>query len=74
MPVIFADRKKIASVISGKNDTSMKPEMETDDGMKVLQALSQDVLDAVKGGSASDLARALRSFFSQCESVPHDEG
>lgn len=66
MPVMFGDRKKIASVISGKSGALLKPEQETDDGMKVLQALAQDAIDAMHSGSASDLARAFKAFIVQC--------
>jgi hypothetical protein len=70
MPIIFGDRKKMAAMASGG-----KPlEVETDDDMKILQALAQDIIDASKSGSASDLARALKSFFLQCDSEPHEEG
>ena len=53
MPIIFADRKKMAAVASGKSGVKLKPEVETDDGMKVLQALAADILDAQASGSAA---------------------
>lgn len=52
----------------------MKPEVESDEGMKLLQALAQDIMDANQAGSASDLARALKAFFNECDSLPHQEG
>lgn len=74
MPIIFADRKKMAAVASGKSGKPVKPEVETDDYMKILQALAQDAMDAIASGSASDYARAMKAFFAQCDAMPHEEG
>lgn len=73
MPIIFGDRKKMAAVASGKSGKPMKPEVETDESMQILQALSQDAMDAIASGSASDFARALKAFFYQCDAMPHEE-
>jgi hypothetical protein len=71
MSLIFFDRKR---AMSGKGDTPvLKPEVETDEGMKTLQALAKDIKMALDQGSSSDLARALKAFFYQCDSMPHKE-
>jgi hypothetical protein len=74
MPIIFGDKGKIASIISAKSGKAMKPEVETDDDMQILQALAKDAIDAVHSGSASDLARAMKAFFYHCDAMPHEEG
>lgn len=74
MPIIFGDRKKMAAVASGRSGKLMKPEVETDDKMQALHILAQDAMDAMQSGSASDFARAMKAFFYQCDSLPHEEG
>lgn len=75
MAIIFADKKKkIAAIMTGASNTPMKDEAETDVNMQILQALAKDALEAIHTGSASDLARALKAFFYQCDSMPHKEG
>ena len=74
MPIIFGDRKKMAAVASGKSGKPLKPEVESDEAMKILQALAKDAIDAAQSGSASDFARALKAFFYECDSQPHREG
>ena len=74
MPIIFADRKKMAAIASGKSLIEAKPEVETDADMKALQALVLDLWDAEERKSASDYARALKAFFYICDAMPHAEG
>lgn len=74
MSLIFFDKKKAASIASGGSDKKLKPESESDDGMRTLQVLAKDMIDAQANGSASDLARALRAFFLECDAGPHKEG
>jgi hypothetical protein len=45
-----------------------------DDGIpEELHIAGEDVMAAFKGGKPEDLTRALYSFFTLCESQPHDE-
>jgi len=71
MSLIFFDKKR---AMSGKGDaTVLKSEVETDEGMQTLQALAKDIKAALDEGSASNLARALKAFFYECDSKPHAE-
>lgn len=74
MPIIFADRKKIAGAAAGKSNMTLRDEYEVSDDMRVLQALAKDAIDAIHAGSASDFARALKSFFKIVDALPHEEG
>jgi len=77
--VIIPDNKKVASVIlsrMGKDESSdvpLKPEVELDPMDEGLKAAAEEALAAVKSGSAHDFMVALRSFFEQCDAMPHEE-
>ena len=73
--MIINDRKKAVSVILAKmkpdGSESMgevKPEVSgPDDAMGDLKSIAEDVMLAVKNGSAHDLAMALKAFCSVCD-------
>lgn len=69
--MIFSDKKKLATIMSGKvgssNMVPLKPEVETDDNKAALQMIAQDIIAAFEQKSASDLAAGLKAFFVACE-------
>ena len=69
--MIFGDKKKLASIMSGKMGSDklspLKPEHETDDNKAAFQMIAQDILAAFDQKSASDLAAGLKAFFAACE-------
>jgi hypothetical protein len=84
---MFGDPKKTAAAILAGPKGSPPPgeeseaagldgaELPEDDGDDMgLEAAADDLIAAVKGGSASAVASALRNAFAILESEPHEEG
>jgi hypothetical protein len=69
--MIFGDKKKLASIMSGKMGSDklspLKPEHETDENKAALQMIAEDIIAAFDQKSASDLAASLKAFFVACE-------
>lgn len=57
------DPKKIVAALFLKKKPDGGTGDESDDSGSPVEAASQDVLDAIKSGSAKDLAEALKSVF-----------
>lgn len=69
--MIIPDKKKMATMIVAQMHGA--PEEEKSEGDS-YEALAQEVLSAIKSGSAADLADALRAFHSECEMGDNEEG
>jgi len=68
--MIIPDRKKIATILSGKMGgemSPMKPEEESGDDDKALHLLAEDAITAVKSGSAADFVKAMKAFMYACD-------
>lgn len=77
--MIIPDSRKAASVILSRMDKpgpdiEVKDEEEIDPSDEGLKTAAEEAMAAIKGGSAHDLMVALRSFFEQCDAMPHYEG
>lgn len=70
--MIIPDKKKMATMIVAHLHGG--PEEEKDEGGDSYEALAGEILRAVKDGSASALADALKAFHAECESGEYDEG
>lgn len=62
--MIILEPKKNASQIIQASLSSDNPEKQGD--AEILN-VAHDILEAVKGGSAHDLAMALKAFLAECE-------
>jgi len=73
------NKKKIATLIVSKfkpdgsatEDTPMKDEEEIDADSEALKACAEDMMIAIKSGSAHDLMQALKAFLETHEQ--HEE-
>lgn len=71
MPVIFGDRKKKMAAAFGKiEDGSIEVDSSDMDGLK---ALAEDVLQAVRDGSAERLAHAFKAMYAECENYEDED-
>lgn len=68
--IIHDPKKSAALIIGGLDPASGESELESSDDSV---GIAQDVLDAVKSGSAHELAMALKAFHASCEDGYGDE-
>lgn len=72
--MIIPDRKKMATMIVAEHLHGGPEEETTEASGDSYTALAEEVLAAVKSGSASALADALKAFHAECESGEYEEG
>ncbi len=71
--MIFPDHKKVASVIiarmgkdgGSEGDVAVKPEEQMDEELHGLHSAAEDMMSAMKEGSAHKYMSAMRSFIDQ---------
>lgn len=72
--MIIPEKKKAVSIILSKMNPEGKEESdESEDNMGVLEGISQDLIDAVKGGDKGKVAMSLKAAFDHLEMMPHEE-
>lgn len=71
--MIIPDKKKIATMIVAHLKPDSMAEGGEVDGDPYV-AIADEILSAIKAGSASDLADALKAFDAQCEADEMEEG
>ena len=52
----------------------VEPSPKEGDGSDVLEAIADELIEAVKMGDAKSVATALKAAFAHCEAEPHEEG
>lgn len=62
--IILEPKKQAAAIIQSSFDSSGVGKEESSE----LSGVAEDILSAVKSGSAQDLAVALKAFLAECES------
>lgn len=78
---MIMDKKKAAQLIVGrmgeageaKASAPMKPEMDLDEGGDALTSIAEELLMAVKDGSAHGVKEALKAFMAECEVSPESD-
>lgn len=71
--MIFGDKKKAIGVIMSRinedgretGSATLKNEASLDEKGEAMQAIGSEILSAIQGGSAIDLAQALQAFHAQ---------
>ena len=79
--MIIPDKKKAVSVIlarmnpGGKEkQQEVKSEAPMNDDDAALESIAQDIMQAIKDGSAQDLVMALKAFDAECERSEDGDG
>jgi len=62
------------SVIFRKPDESEMPEDKERHEDHALEAVAQEIREALNASDNKALSRALKAFFEICDSMPHEEG
>lgn len=70
--MIIPDKKKMATAIVSQLHGG--PEEVVEEGGSPHEALAGEILSAIKSGSASALADALKAFHAECEGYAAAEG
>lgn len=78
--MIIPDRKKTVSVIisrmnpDGKpsGNLEVKPEEAIDERMGAIKSIAEEIMMAIKSGSAMDLAQALKAFMVEAQDVDQE--
>jgi len=71
--MIIPDQKKSVTVIlsklkpEGSKEQEGLPEEVIDEHMGILKGIAEDAMQAIKDGSAHDLAVAMKSFWQEME-------
>jgi hypothetical protein len=71
MPTIFGDKRRIGA--QGAGPVRVEHGEVKDDDMAVLRALADEVIQAVKSGSADKLANALKAIHHECQEYDEEE-
>jgi hypothetical protein len=72
---MMPDSKKIAALIVSKASPSEEGKGEKEyDAEEGLDATSEEIMAAFEKKDAKGLKVALKSFFEQCDAMPHEEG
>lgn len=76
--MIIPDKKKAVGVILGKMDAGGQDSFESEEheeqeGADMLHGIAEDLLEAIKMGSAHAVASSLKAAFQALESLPHEE-
>lgn len=70
--MIIPDKKRLATMIVAQVHPSADEGKDAMEGGDTYESLAEQIMEAVKSGSAGDLAEALKAFHYECEMDEED--